>query len=154
MMALAGLELGLRTHQHKEYCPGFFTLPNSKHRYRDWKRQGHGSVNMQYSITQSCDIYFYKLAIDLGIDRIHDFGARFGLGDYTGVDLPREKRGVLPSREWKRRQLNQPWYQGETVSVGIGQGYMTMTPLQLGHLVATIAQRGTCLLYTSPSPRD
>lgn len=143
MMALAGLELGLRAHHHKDYCPGFFTLPNSKHRYRDWKRSGHGSVDMKYSITQSCDIYFYKLAIDMGIDRIHAFGARFGLGQYTGVDLPREKRGVLPSREWKRRQLNQPWYQGETVSVGIGQGYMTMTPLQLGHLASTIAERGT-----------
>ncbi len=142
MMALAGLELGLRGHKHKEYCPGYFMLPNSKHRYRDWKRQGHGTVDMQYAITQSCDIFFYKLAIDLGIDRIHDFSQRFGLGQVTGVDLPREKRGVLPSREWKRRQLNQPWYQGETVSVGIGQGYMTTTPLQLAHMVSTIALRG------------
>lgn len=142
MMALAGLELGLRNHTSRDYCPGHFSLPNSKHRYRDWKRQGHGSVNMLYAITQSCDVYFYKLAIDLGVDRIHDFASRFGLGRTTGVDLPREKRGVLPSRDWKRRQLNQPWYQGETVSVGIGQGYMTTTPLQLAHLAATLALRG------------
>lgn len=142
MMALGGLELGLRAHHHREYCPGYFMLPNSKHRYRDWKRQGHGSVDMKYAITQSCDVYFYKLAIDMGVDRIHDFAARFGLGQLTGVDLPREKRGVLPSREWKRKHLNQPWYQGETVSVGIGQGYMTTTPMQLAHLAATIALRG------------
>ncbi|MGB1580019.1 MAG: penicillin-binding protein 2, partial [Nevskiales bacterium] len=142
MMALGGLQLGLRGHQDHDYCPGFFTLPNSKHRYRDWKRSGHGRVDMQYAITQSCDIYFYKLAIDMGVDRIHDFASLFGLGRPTGVDLPREKQGVVPSQDWKRRQLNQPWYKGETVSVGIGQGYMTTTPLQLADMTATMARHG------------
>lgn len=142
MMSLAGLELGLRSHKTRDYCPGHFSLPNSKHKYRDWKRRGHGSVDMSYAITQSCDVYFYKLAIELGVDRIHDFASIFGLGQKTGVDLPREKRGVLPSQAWKRSALNQPWYKGETVSVGIGQGYMTTTPLQLAHMTSILALKG------------
>lgn len=142
MMALAGLQYGINTPSTSRYCPGYFRLGNAKRRYRCWKRHGHGSMNLLHAVMQSCDIYFYDLAVELGVDRIHDFASQFGLGKPTGIDLPREKSGVLPSKAWKKKYFNQVWYPGETVSVGIGQGYMTTTPMQLAQMTSNIARRG------------
>jgi len=141
-MALAGLELGLRKPSDSIDDPGYFSLPNSSHQFRDWKRGGHGVVDLQRSISQSCDTYYYKLAVDMGIDRMHDYLAQFGLGAKTGIDLDGESAGLLPSRDWKRRRFKQPWYPGETVIAGIGQGYHLTTPLQLVTATAMLANGG------------
>jgi len=141
-MALAGLELGLRKPTDKIVDPGYFTLPNSRHQYRDWKSGGHGVVDMRRSISQSCDVYYYQLAADMGIDRMHDYLAQFGLGEKTGIDLDGESPGLLPSRDWKQRRWNKPWYPGETVIAGIGQGYNLATPLQLATATAMLANGG------------
>ena len=122
------------------YCLGYYTLPGHSHRYRDWKKEGHGPVNLSDSIAQSCDVYYYELALKLGIDNIHDFMAGFGFGAITGIDVPSEKGGTLPSRAWKRARFakreDQTWYPGETLITGIGQGYLETTPLQLAHASA------------------
>jgi len=141
-IALAGLEFSVINPQQKLFCPGYYQLPNATHRYRDWKKGGHGSVDMDGAITQSCDVYFYRLAAAIGIDHIHDFLQQFGFGEKTGIDLVGEKAGLLPSREWKRNQRNQAWYPGETLITGIGQGYHQVTPLQLAKAAATLANRG------------
>jgi penicillin-binding protein 2 len=141
-LGLAGLESGVVTAEKKEFCPGFYQLPGHSHRYRDWKKTGHGLMDLADAVTQSCDVYFYKLAHDMGIDRMHDFMARFGFGARTGVDLVGELGGLLPSRDWKRRARNQPWYPGETLITGIGQGYFLVTPLQLASATATLASNG------------
>jgi penicillin-binding protein 2 len=143
LMALAGLELGLRKPSDSINDPGFYSLPNSSHQYRDWKRGGHGVVDLRRSISQSCDVYYYQLAVDMGIDRMHDYLAKFGLGEKTGIDLDGESSGLLPSRDWKRRRWNKPWYPGETVIAGIGQGYHLTTPLQLAVAAAMLANGGT-----------
>ena len=142
LMALAGLELGLRKAADKIVDPGYFSLPNSSHRFRDWKPEGHGLVDLRKSISQSCDTYYYRLAFDMGIDRMHDYLARFGLGEKTGIDLEGESSGLLPSRDWKQRRWNKPWYPGETVIAGIGQGYHLTTPLQLATATAMLANGG------------
>ncbi len=141
-IGLAGLEYKVTDFKHKLFCPGFYKLPNVNHRYRDWNAWGHGWVDMDIAITQSCDVYFYDLALALGIDRIHEFLSQFGFGQKTGIDLVGERSGLLPSREWKRRRRRQPWYPGETLIVGIGQGFMQVTPLQLARAIATLANRG------------
>ncbi|MDP2057903.1 MAG: penicillin-binding protein 2, partial [Thiobacillus sp.] len=141
-MALAGLELGLRKPADSIVDPGFYSLPNSRHQFRDWKRGGHGVVDLRRSISQSCDVYYYRLAVDMGIDRMHDTLAQFGLGEKTGIDLEGESSGLLPSREWKQRRFKQPWYPGETVIAGIGQGYQLTTPLQLATATAMLANGG------------
>jgi len=141
-MALAGLEDGVEKSHQQVWCPGWFSLPGKSHRYRDWKRGGHGRVDLSKAITQSCDVYFYTLALQLGIDRIHKFFARFGFGARTGIDLIGESAGLNPSRSWKRKARNQAWYPGETVISGIGQGFTLATPLQLAHATATLAMRG------------
>lgn len=142
VMALSGLDAGIVGTNHRELCIGYFVLPNNERRYRDWKRRGHGYMNLRDSIAESCDVYFYKLALDMGIDRIHSFLGGFGLGAETGIDLPGEKDGLLPSRDWKRRARSESWYPGETLNIGIGQGFMTTTPLQLAHMTAVVAMRG------------
>jgi len=142
LMALAGLELGLRKPADSIVDPGYFTLPNSSHQFRDWKRGGHGSVDLRRSIAQSCDIYYYKLAVDMGVDRMHDYLAQFGLGEKSGIDLEGESSGLLPSRDWKQRRFKQAWYPGETVIAGIGQGYHLTTPLQLARATAMLANGG------------
>ena len=142
LMALAGLELGLRKSSDSINDPGFFSLPNSSHQFRDWKRGGHGVVDLRRSISQSCDVYYYRLAVDMGIDRMHDYLAQFGLGEKTGIDLDGESAGLLPSRDWKQRRFKQPWYPGETVIAGIGQGYHLTTPLQLAVAAAMLANGG------------
>lgn len=141
-MALAGLEHNTVSVQQQLFCPGFYQLPNTSHRYRDWKKGGHGSVNVTEAVTQSCDVYFYRLAGMLGIDHIHSFLQQFGFGEKTGIDLIGEKSGLLPSREWKMGKRKQLWFPGETVITGIGQGYYQVTPLQLAKATATLANKG------------
>lgn len=141
-IALAGLEYNAISAEHKLFCPGFYQLPNVSHHYRDWKKGGHGSVNMTEAITQSCDVYFYSLASMLGIDRMHNFLQHFGFGEKSGIDLVGEKQGLLPSRDWKRSHRNQAWYPGETLITGIGQGYLQVTPIQLAKATATLANKG------------
>jgi penicillin-binding protein 2 len=142
-MGLAGLERGAIQYDSSIYCPGFFRLPGNTHRYRDWKKTGHGSMDLDSAIVQSCDVFFYKLAYELGVDRIHGFLSQFGFGNRTGIDLTGESSGLLPSRDWKRRARRQPWYPGETLIIGIGQGYFLTTPLQLAAATAAIANNGT-----------
>lgn len=141
-VGLGGLRYGLISEQSTTYCPGYFTLPGNSHRYRCWRRGGHGSLNLKEAIEQSCDVYFYDLANKLGIDRLHASLADFGFGAPTGIDLTGELGGLLPSREWKERTRNQPWFPGETLIVGIGQGTFLATPLQLAVATATLANRG------------
>ncbi len=145
-VGLAGLEYNAISAEHKLFCPGYYQLPNVSHHYRDWKKGGHGSVNMTEAITQSCDVYFYSLASILGIDRMHSFLQHFGFGEKTGIDLAGEKQGLLPSREWKRNQRNQSWYPGETLITGIGQGYLQVTPIQLAKATATLANKGKVVM--------
>jgi penicillin-binding protein 2 len=142
LLALAGLELGLRKPGDSFNDSGVFSLPNSSHQFRDWKRGGHGVVDLRKSISQSCDTYYYKLAVDMGIERMHDYLAQFGLGEKTGIDLDGETAGLLPSPDWKQRRWKQPWYPGETVIAGIGQGYHLTTPLQLAAATAMLANGG------------
>ena len=141
-MALAGLDSDTRTPGFTISDPGYFTLPGNRHQYRDWKTGGHGRVDMFKSIVISCDTYYYGLATEMGIDTIHDYLEEFGFGKKTGLDMEGESGGLLPSQEWKRRRFNQPWYLGDTVSVGIGQGYTLVTPLQLAFATATLANNG------------
>ncbi|MBK7251211.1 MAG: penicillin-binding protein 2 [Gammaproteobacteria bacterium] len=146
VMALAGLTYGVIAPTDSRFCRGFFTLPGSSHRFRDWKRGGHGQVDMIRAIAQSCDVYFYGLASLLGAERMATFLGHFGLGAPTGIDIGGEKTGLLPSPEWKKRTFKRPaeqvWFPGETVIFGIGQGYLLVTPLQLAHMAAIIAARG------------
>ena len=143
-MALAALELGKRTPQQTINDPGFFQFGN--HRFRDDKPGGHGSVDMYKSLVASCDTYYYILSNDLGIDNIARFIGRFGFGAKTGIDIEGEATGVLPSQEWKRKRFKkteqQKWYAGETISVGIGQGYNAYTPLQMAQAMAALANNG------------
>jgi penicillin-binding protein 2 len=141
-MALAGLELGKRTPSYTISDPGFFTLAGNAHRYRDWKPGGHGSVDLRRSIVISCDTYYYGLANDLGPDNIFNFIGQFGFGKKTGIDIEGETSGLLPSREWKMKRYKQKWYAGDTISVGIGQGYNLATPLQLAFATAILANKG------------
>ncbi|MBT3347681.1 MAG: penicillin-binding protein 2 [Thiotrichales bacterium] len=142
LMALAGLEGRQRKPEHSTECRGWYQLKGYKHKYRDWKRRGHGKTDLDKAIIESCDVYFYDLAHDMGIDYIEKYLAQFGFGKKTGVDISNENRGVLPSRNWKEINLEQPWYPGETLSVGIGQGFFTTTPLQLASSIATLANYG------------
>ena len=142
-MGLAGLELDAIEFDSANYCPGFFQLPGNSHRYRDWKKGGHGSMDIESAIVQSCDVFFYKLAYDLGVDKLNAYLSKFGFGHRTDIDLTGESGGLLPSREWKRRARRQPWYPGETLIMGIGQGYFLATPLQLAAATAAIANNGT-----------
>ncbi len=141
-MALAALEYHKRSPSYSISDPGYFTLPGVAHRYRDWKKGGHGMVDMHRAIVVSCDTYFYGLANEMGIDAIHDFLARFGFGARTGIDIDGELPGLAPSQQWKMQRFKQKWYAGDTVSVGIGQGYMLATPLQLAAATATLANGG------------
>ncbi len=144
-MALAALELGYRTPQAAISDPGYFLYGN--HRFRDDKVGGHGIVDMYKSIVQSCDTYYYILASEMGVDTMHDFMKQFGFGEQTGIDLPHERKGILPSTEWKRNAYRNPnqkkWYAGETISLGIGQGYNTFTPLQLAYATALLVNNGS-----------
>ncbi|HAI96260.1 MAG: penicillin-binding protein 2 [Cycloclasticus sp.] len=139
---LAALDYKTINPQQKIMCPGFYQLPKQRHKYRDWKKTGHGLTTLHDAIVESCDVYFYILAHELKIDRMHNFLNRFGFGQPTGIDILGEKAGLLPSREWKKRSRNQAWYPGETLIAGIGQGFNLTTPLQLAHATAILANKG------------
>jgi len=141
-LGLAGLEYDIDHARRESWCPGWFTLPGHKRKYRDWKKYGHGSIGLHDAIVQSCDVYFYELALALGIDRMHEYLSDFGFGARTGIRLGGESPGLMPSRAWKRNARGQSWYPGETVITGIGQGYMLATPLQLASASAAVATRG------------
>ena len=141
-MALAALEYKKRSPEFTISDPGYYSLAGVQHRYRDWKKEGHGAVNLHRSIVVSCDTYYYGLANDLGIDAIHKFMTRFGFGSRTGIDIDGELAGLQPSQDWKWQRFKQKWYAGDTISVGIGQGYVLATPLQLAAAVATLANDG------------
>jgi penicillin-binding protein 2 len=146
MVALAALETGVVDADTTKLCRGAFQLPGSSHRFRDWKKGGHGTVNLHSAIAQSCDVYFYGVADRMGIDRLHEFLTKFGLGAPTGIDIGGERKGLVPSREWKKKAFKnkdlQTWFPGETVIAGIGQGFMLATPLQLAQAAATVSMRG------------
>jgi penicillin-binding protein 2 len=142
-MALAALELGKRSPRYTIADPGYFVLGGAGgHRFRDWKAGGHGMVDMHKSIVVSCDTYYYGLAHDLGIDNIHGFIGKFGFGSKTGIDIDGEVAGLLPSQDWKMRRFKQKWFVGDTISVGIGQGYNLATPMQLAFATSIIANNG------------
>jgi penicillin-binding protein 2 len=144
LYALAAEKYNILSPLQTEYCNGIFTLPGSSHQYRDDEK--HGSLDMRHAIARSCDVYFYRVAERLGIDRMADFMKTFGYGSLTGIDIPGEKAGLYASPEWKRRAFkraaDQVWFAGETISMGIGQGAITVTPLQQAHFAAELAERG------------
>lgn len=144
-VGLAGLELETVTKDHELFCPGWFRLPGRERRYRDWKKWGHGKVNVTRSIVESCDVYYYTLAHEMGIEQLHDYLTLFGFGQRTGIDLHGESAGLMPSEEWKRRSKGQAWFPGETLITGIGQGFTLATPLQLAMATATLSTRGVRL---------
>jgi penicillin-binding protein 2 len=141
-IAWAGLFSNSISYGESKSCPGYLQLPGQEHRYRCWKKFGHGTVSMEGAITASCDVYFYELALEMGIDKLNQYLAPFGFGAKTGIDLQGERSGILPSQEWKRQTYKKPWYAGETVIAGIGQGYFIATPLQLATATATLAANG------------
>lgn len=143
MLGLVGLDLGVIRWSDRIQDPGFFQLPGVERRYRDWKRWGHGTVDLAKAVIESCDTYFYDMAVEAGIDRLSPAMALFGFGRPVGQDVIGDGVGVLPSREWKRAQFRQAWFPGETVIAGIGQGYWTTTPIQLAAATTALANRGT-----------
>lgn len=140
-MGLTGLKFK-QSPAKKVFCPGFYTLTKGGHRFRCWKRHGHGAMDVHDAIVQSCDVYFYDLAHHLGIDAMHDSLQPFGFGVKTGIDLAGESAALMPSKKWKREARDQSWYPGETVIAGIGQGYVLSTPLQLASATAVLANNG------------
>ncbi len=140
LLALRALDLGIINERTTFSCGGGFAYGNRV--FKCWKKGGHGSVSVHRAIVESCDVFFYNVGLKLGVDRIHDFGNTLGLGRVTGIDLPNEQKGLLPSTEWKKRRYNQPWYEGETVSVAIGQGAVWLTPIQLAMLSSFVAGDG------------
>jgi len=141
-IALLGLEEKTITAKTRVWDPGFWQIPGVERKYRDWKRWGHGWVDVNSALVGSCDTYFYELAYKTGVDKIANFMQPFGFGERTGVDIFEESAGIMPSKDWKRMRYNQPWYIGDTISVGIGQGYWTTTPLQLANATAIMANKG------------
>ena len=141
-VAIAGLDSGVISASTRVFDPGYFQLPNVDHKYRNWNHSGDGWVDLNAAIMRSNDTYFYDLASKLGIDRMHDYMSMFGLGQKVSMDMFEESSGLMPSREWKRSTRRQAWFPGETVILGIGQGYMQVTPLQLAQATALIANKG------------
>jgi penicillin-binding protein 2 len=139
--ALAALEEGVVSPQKTQFCPGSYVYGSRT--FRDWKAGGHGTMNLRQAIIESCDVYFYHVGQELGVDRIARYARAFGLGQATGFALDGEKNGLIPSTQWKRRAREQPWYAGETLSVAIGQGYTLFTPLQAANMIAAVANGGT-----------
>ena len=141
-LGLVALDNGISNNEEEVWCPGWFTLQGHEHRYRDWKKEGHGHTSLDKAIVQSCDVFFYNLAYELGIDRIYAGLSKFGFGEVSGIDIYGESFGLLPSREWKRNNMQQIWFPGETVILGIGQGYALTTPIQLVKATSAIATNG------------
>ncbi len=156
-IGLAGLELDVIKASDSINCPGYYMLKNDDRRYRDWKKHGHKETDLKKAIIESCDVYFYDLALNLGIDKISSYLSLFGFGKKTGVDLGGESSALLPSREWKRRTRRLPWFPGETLITGIGQGFMLVTPLQLADATATLARDGQAqrpqMIYAIEDPK-
>jgi penicillin-binding protein 2 len=142
LLALTGLEEEVIKPEDEIYDPGYFQLPNVETKRRDWKPYGHGKVNLTRSLEQSCNVYYYHLAYKLGISKISNMMEKFGFGEYTGIDIHEENRAIMPSVEWKRARYNEGWYTGETLSVGIGQSFWTVTPLQLAQAVSILVNKG------------
>ena len=141
-LAILALEEGLVTENTTIWDPGFFQIPNVDHKWRDWKRWGHGHVDVYKAIEESCDTYFYDTAYRLGITKISDFMAQFGFGDLTGIDIHEETTAILPSKEWKEARFKESWWRGDTISVGIGQGYWTATPMQIANALNILVNKG------------
>lgn len=143
VMALAGLEKGIITPTSTINDPGWYQLPNDDRLFRDWKRTGHGkAVNLRYSMEQSCDVYYYDLAVKLGVRDIHHYYDLFGIGKKTGIDVPSERKGINPSPQWKRSQGRSSWYTGDSLNMSIGQGFLLTTPIQLATMTNIIANDG------------
>ncbi|MFP3014367.1 MAG: peptidoglycan DD-transpeptidase MrdA [Arsenophonus sp.] len=141
-IAVAALSENIVNSNSIIFDPGWWKLPNSKKRYRDWKRFGHGKINIVRAIIESADTFFYQIAYDMGIDRISKWMQKFGYGHYTGIDIVEESSGTMPTREWKRNRYKKPWYQGDTIPIGIGQGYWTATPIQMAKALMTLINDG------------
>ena len=142
VVAVAGLDAGVVTPTTRVFDPGFYQLPNYDHKYRNWNRSGDGWVDLRLAIARSNDTYFYDLAHKMGIDRMYDYMSRFGLGQRVSLDMFEETAGLMPSRDWKRARYKQAWFPGETLILGIGQGYMQVTPLQLAQSISLVATHG------------
>lgn len=140
--ALAAIDSGSVSIDHTVWDPGFYQLSKGGRKYRDWKRWGHGRVDLNLAMAQSCDVWFYDAGYKTGIDNMSDYLGRFGFGQVTSLDLPEADDALLPSKEWKRGRYNQPWYPGDSLNLSIGQGYMLATPLQLATATAVLANRG------------
>lgn len=141
-IAVSALNAGIINSNTTLFDPGWWQLPGSVKRYRDWKKWGHGRVNLKKSLEESVDTFFYQLAYDIGIDRLSKWMNKFGYGQRTGIDLPQESTGNMPTRAWKMKRFKQPWYQGDTISVGIGQGYWTATPIQMNNAMMILINNG------------
>lgn len=165
-VAVSALSAGVITRNTSLFDPGWWQLPGSEKRYRDWKKWGHGRLNVTRSLEESADTFFYQVAYDMGIDRLSEWMNKFGYGHRTGIDLPQESPGNMPTREWKMKRFKKPWYQGDTIPVGIGQGYWTATPVQMNkalmilindgvikvpHLLRATREGNTMLPFRQPS---
>ncbi|MBX4180927.1 peptidoglycan DD-transpeptidase MrdA [Sodalis sp. CWE] len=144
-ISVSALSLGVINKNYSLYDPGWWQLPGSDKRYRDWKRCGHGQLNVVQALEESADTFFYQVAYDMGIDRLFEWMTKFGYGKYTGIDLSEEHPGVMPNRQWKIAHFKKPWYQGDTIPIGIGQGYWTATPIQMSKALMTLINNGTVL---------
>ncbi|MGC4028636.1 MAG: penicillin-binding protein 2 [Steroidobacteraceae bacterium] len=146
VLGMAGLAYGVINANESKYCPGVYRVPGSKRIAREGRGGVHGATDMRKAIAISCDVYFYGLAYELGVDRMHDFLSPFGFGKPTGIDIAGELSGILPSREWKRKRFRNPsdgaWYPGDSVNFGIGQGFMSVTPMQLAQVTSVLAAQG------------
>ncbi|RWR00774.1 penicillin-binding protein 2 [[Pantoea] beijingensis] len=141
-VAVSALSAGVINRNTSLFDPGWWQLPGSEKRYRDWKRWGHGRLNVTKSLEESADTFFYQVAYDMGIDRLSAWMSKFGYGHLTGIDLSEERAGNMPTRDWKMKRFKKPWYQGDTIPVGIGQGYWTATPVQMNKAMMTLVNDG------------
>jgi len=141
-IAVSALSAGVITKNYSIFDPGWWQLPGSEKRYRDWKKWGHGNLNVTKALEESADTYFYQVAYEMGIDRLSSWMSKFGYGEYSGIDISEERSGLMPTREWKLARHKKPWYQGDTIPVGIGQGYWTATPIQMAKALNTLINDG------------
>ncbi|MGG2141032.1 peptidoglycan DD-transpeptidase MrdA [Symbiopectobacterium sp. RP] len=141
-IAASALSANVITPTTSLFDPGWWQLPGSEKRFRDWKKWGHGRLNVTKSLEESADTFFYQVAYDMGIDRLAEWMNKFGYGEYTGIDLAEERSGNMPTREWKQKRFKRPWYQGDTIPVGIGQGYWIATPIQMAKALTTLINDG------------
>ncbi|MEC5320093.1 peptidoglycan DD-transpeptidase MrdA [Brenneria populi subsp. brevivirga] len=152
-IAVSALSTGVITTNTSLFDPGWWQLPGSEKRFRDWKKWGHGRLNLTKSLEESADTFFYQVAYDMGIDRLAEWMNKFGYGEKTGIDISEESAGNMPTREWKLKRFKKPWYQGDTIPVGIGQGYWTATPIQMNKALTTLINDGQIktphLLYST-----